>query len=291
LSTDTALETFGFRRLHQAVLACLRRQRDRTGLDDEHRRAAEAAAARIERLAASLSKSAVEVIDVSFDSPRGMLSATPGVSGARVRLRIGGRPRNLPADAPPPLTLDVDPADPLVNPKVAVGGMRVDIAPPGLGRLARTAATDGAGFRPPALSPETLITAARAHAAGSGLRVTTLAVDDKVQPQLRTCPPEGLAALLLACCWPQLTPEDPKSTWVIHLSRPSNPPDAQPARLARHDRGSRSVLIDKSRLDADDDRAVTALVAALRTAGRDPGDRYWTNHRTMYPAGFASTAP
>ena len=290
LSTDMALQAFGFPRLHQAVLACLRRQRDRARLTDEQRRTAEAAAARIERLAASLTRSAADVIEVSFDSPRGMLAAMSGAPAARIRLRIGGAPQHAAANAPLPLTLDVDPADPLVNPKVTAGNMRIDIAPPGLGRLARIAATDRAGFRPPAPAPRMLITAARACAAGSAIQVTANAVDDTVEPHLRTCTPEALARLLLASCWPRLTPEDPKSAWVVHLSKQPNGPDAQPASLARYDRGSRSVLIDERRLDTGDERAVTALVAALRTAGHDPGDGYWTNHLTVYPAGFQQTA-
>ena len=290
LSTDMALQTFGFGRLHQAVQACLWRQRWRGRLTGEQRRAAEAAAARIERLAASLTRSAADAIDVSFDSPRGMPAVASGGAAARIRLRIGGDPRHAAADAPLPLTLDVDPVDPLVNPKVAAYGARIDVAPPGLGRLARIAATDGAGFRPPALAPETLLIAARARAARSTVRVTARAVDDAVEPRVRTCTPAGLTRLLLACCWPRLTPEDPKSAWVIHLSKRSSGPDAQPARLARYDRGSRSVLIDERRLDAGDKMAVTALVAALRTAGRGTDDRYWTNHRTVYPARVGPTA-
>ena len=291
LSTDMALQTFGFRRLHQAVLACLRRQRDRARLTDEQHRAAEAAAGRIERLAASLTRSAADVIEVSFDSPRGMLAAMSGGAPTRIRLRIGGDPRHAAADAPRPLTLDVDPADPLVNPKVTAGDTRIDIAPAGLGRLARIAATDRAGFRPPAPAPAMLIAAARACAAGAAIQITANAVNDTVEPELRTCTPKALARLLLACCWPRLTPEDPNSGWVVHLSKQPNGPDPQPARLARYDRKSRSVLIDERRLDAGDERAVAALVAALRAAGRDPGDGYWTHHRTRYPARFEKTAP
>ena len=291
LSTDMALQTFGFRRLHQAVLACLRRQRDRARLTDEQRRAAEAAAARIERLAASLTRSAAATIEVSFDSPRGMLAAAPGGAAARIRLRIGGHGDDGAADKAPPLTLDVDPADPLVNPKVAAGGIRIDVAPPGLGRLARIAATDRAGFRPPAPAPAVLLAAARACAAGSTVRVSTRAVDDAVERRVETCTPEALARLLLARCWPRLTPDDTKSAWVLHLAKRSTAVDAQQTALARCDRATGAILVNEDRLDAGDERAVAALVAALRGAGRDPGEGYWTHHRTRYPAGFEKTAP
>ena len=284
LSTDMALQTFGFQRLQQAVLACLRRQRERARLTDEQRRTAKAAAARIQQLAASLTRSAADTIEVSFDSPRGMLAAAPGGAAARIRLRIGGGGPHAAGEAPPALTLDVDPTDPLVNPKVTAGGVRVDVAPPGLGRLARIAATNRAGFRPPAPTPRMLLAAARACAAGSAIPVRTRAVDDTVEPRVETCTPDAVARLLLACCWPRLTPEDPKSAWVLHLSKHSAGPDAQQTARARCDRASRSILVDESALDAGDGEAVAALVAALRAAGRDPGERYWTHHRTPYPA-------
>ncbi len=284
LSTDMALQTFGFRRLQQAVLACLRREREHARLTDEQHRTAEAAAARIQQLAASLTRSAADTIDVSFDSPRGMLAAAPDGAAARIRLRIGGGGPHAAGAAPLPLTLDVDPIDPLVNPKVTTGGMRVDVAPPGLGRLARIAATNRAGFRPPAPTPRMLLAAARACAAGSAIRVRTRAVDDTVEPRVETCMPDAVARLLLACCWPRLTPEDPKSGWVLHLSKHAAGPDAQQTTRARFDRASRSILVDESALDAGDGEAVAALVAALRAAGRDPGDGYWTHHRTPYPA-------
>ena len=291
LSTDMALQTFGFRRLHQAVLACLRRQRDRAPLTDERRRAAEAVAARIERLAASLTRSTAATIEVAFDSPRGILAAAPGGATARIRLRIGGHGDDGAADDALPLTLDVDPADPLVNPKVAVGGVRIDVAPPDLGRLARIAATDRAGFRPPAPTPQILLATARACAARTAVRVTTRAVDGTVEPRLETCTPEALARLLLARCWPRLTPDDPKSAWVLHLAKRSAGMDAQRTALARCDRATGAILLNEHRLDAGDQRAMTALVAALRAAGRDPGEGYWTHHRTRYPAGFEKTAP
>ncbi len=289
LSTDMALQTFGFRRLHQAVLACLRRERERARLTEEQHRTAEAADARIERLAASLTKSAADGIEVSFDSPRGMLAAAPGGAAARIRLRIGGNGRHAGGEAPLPLTLDVDPADPLVNPKVAAGGVRIDVAPPGLGRLARIAATDRAGFRPPAPTPRMVLAAARACAAGWAIRVRTRTVDDTVEPRVETCTPDAVARLLLACCWPRLTPEDPKSAWVLHLRKQSAGPDAQRTTLARCDRASGCIVMDEHRLDDGDGEAVTGLVAALRAAGRAPGERYWTHHRTPYPA--EQTAP
>lgn len=284
LSTATAVQMFGFRRLHQAVLACLRRERNRARMTGEQHRAAEAAAARIERLAASLTKSEAATIEVAFDSPRGMLAAAPPGTTARIRLRIGGHGEDGAADAPLPLTLDVDPADPLVNPKVAAAGMRIDVAPPGLGRLARIAATDGAGFRPPAPVPRMLLAAARAGAAGTEVRVRTRAVDDAVEAQLATCTPEALARLLLARCWPRLTPRDPQSAWVMHLSQRSSEPQAQRTTLARYDRATRAVLLEERRLDAGDERAIAALVARLRAAGRGPGTSHWTHHRTPYPA-------
>ena len=291
LSTPTALEMFGFRRLHQAVLACLRRERERPRVTDEQRRAAQAAAARIERLATALTKRAADTVEVSSDSPRGMLTAASAGAAARVRLRIGGHAGHSEGDTSLPLTLDVDPADPLVNPKVTAAGMRIDVAPPGLGRLARVAATDCAGFRPPAPTPPMLLAAARACAAGSAIRVGTRAVDDAVEPRVETCAPDALARLMLACCWPRLTPEDPRNAWLVHLSKHSPSPDGQRTTLARYDRTSRSILVDEHCLDARDQQAVAALVAALRAAGRDPGERYWTHHRTRYPAGFEKTAP
>ncbi len=290
LSTATAVQTFGFRRLHQAVLACLRRERARAQVGAEQRRAAEAAAERIERLAASLSRSTATPIEVSFDSPRGMPAAGAGGAAPRIRLRIGNDPEHGAADGALPLTLDVDPADPLVNPKVAAGGVRIDVAPPGLGRLARIAATDGAGFRPPALTPRMLLAAARACAAGSAVRVRTRAVDGAVEPQLEACAPEALARLLLARCWPRLTPEDPQSAWIIQLSKQPDDPDAQRTALARCERDSRTILMNERAVDAEENNAVASLVAALRAAGRDPGERYWTHCRTRYPATIEEAA-
>lgn len=291
LSTDMALQTFGFRRLHQAVLACLRRERDRARVTDQQHRAAEAAAARIERLAASLTKSAADGIEVSFDSPRGILAIPSAGAAARIRLRIGGNGRHAGGEAPLPLTLDVDPTDPLVNPKVAVGSARIDVAPPGLGRLARIAATDRAGFRPPAPTPRMLLAAARACAARSAIHVRTRTVDDAVEPRVETCTPHAVARLLLACCWPRLTPEDPKSAWVLHLRKQSARPDAQRTTLARCDRASRCIVMDEHRLDDGDGEAVTGLIRALRAAGRNPANGYWTHHRTPYPAGFERSTP
>ena len=61
--------------------------------------------------------------------------------------------------------------------------------------------------------------------------------------------------------------------------------------LARYDRArSRSVLlIDERRLDAVDERAVATLVTMLRATGRDPGEGYWTHHRTRYPTEIETT--
>jgi len=284
LSTATAVEMFGFRRVHQAVLACLRRQRGRARTSTEQHRAAEAAAARIEQLAACLTKSAAAAIEVAFDSPRGMLTAAPGGATARICLRIEGRDEDDADEAAPPLTLDVDPADPLVNPKVTAGGKRIDIAPPGLGRLARIAATDGAGFRPPAPLPVVLLAAARACAAGTPVQVRTRAVDDAVEQRVETCTPESLARLLLARCWPRLTPQDPQIAWVMHLAKRPNGPHAQRTGLARYGRAARAILVDERRLDPDDERAVAGLVARLRAVARDPDTSRWTHHRTRYPA-------
>ena len=289
LSTATAVEMFGFRRLHLAVQACVHRQRTRSRTTGEQRRAAEAAAAQIERLAASLTKSAATAIEVSFDSPRGMLAAASAGAAARIRLRIGGQNARDRGEALPPLTLDVDPADPLVNPKIAAGGARLDVAPPGLGRLARIAATDTSGFRPPAPAPGMLLAAARACAAGTPLQVTTRAVDDEVEPRVETCTPEALAALLLARCWPRLTPRDAQSAWVMQLAKQSSGAHARPTGLARCDRATGAVLLNERRLDPGDEQAVTALVARLRAAGRDPGESYWTHHRTRYPAEIRAT--
>ncbi len=281
ISTATAVEMFGFDRLQQAVLACQRRERERPRTTNDDRRAAEAAAMRIERLAASMTNT----IEVSFDSPRGTTVAPSAGTAARIRLRIDGWPGH--GDALP-LTLDVDPVDPLVNPKITAADKRVDIAPPCLGRLARIAATDNAGFRPPAPTPGMLIAAARAFAAGAAIQVRTRAVDDSVEARVETCEPETLAWLLLARCWPRLTPGDPKNAWVMHLS---SGPNAHHTTLARYDRASRAVLIDDQPLDTGAGEAVGALVAALRAAGHDPGNRYWTHHRTRYPSGFGKTAP
>ena len=284
LSTATAIEMFGFNRLQQAVLACQRRERERPRTSDEDRRAAEAAVVQIERLAASMT----DTIEVSFDSPRGITIAPAAGAAARIRLRIDGWPGH--GDALP-LTLDVDPVDPLVNPKITVGSKRIDIAPPCLGRLARIAATDNAGFRPPAPTPGMLIAAARAFATGAAIQVRTRAVDDSMKERVETCEPEMLARLLLTRCWPRLTPGDPKNAWAIHLSKRSKDPNAQQTTLARYDRTSRAILVDNQPLTTTDGEAVASLVTALRAAGRNPGDRYWTHHRTPYPAGFGKTAP
>ena len=177
-----------------------------------------------------------------------------------------------------------------MNPKVAAGGVRIDVAPPGLGRLARIAA-----HRPrrvPAARADAAHGArrrARACAAGWAIRVRTRTVDDTVEPRVETCTPDAVARLLLACYWPRLTPEDPKSAWVLHLRKQSAGPDAQRTTLARCDRASGCIVMDEHRLDDGDGEAVTGLVAALRAAGRDPGERYWTHHRTPYPA--EQTAP
>ena len=284
LSTTTALEMFGFERLQQAVLACQRRERERPRTSDEDRRAAEAAAARIEQLAASMT----DTIEVSFDSPRGTTVAPSAGAAARIRLRIDGCQGH--GDVRP-LTLDVDPVDPLVNPKITAGNTRIDIAPPCLGRLARIAATDSAGFRPPAPAPQMLLGSAHALAAATPVRVRTHAVDESVEARTETCGPEALARLLLARCWPRLTPGDPKNAWVMHLSKRSKDPNTKQTTLARYDRGSHAVLVDDQPLETADGEAVASLVTALRAAGRNPGDHYWTHHRTPYPAGFGKTAP
>ncbi len=285
LSTAMAIEMFGFNRLQQAVLACQRREREHPRTSDEDRRAAEAAVVRIERLAASMTGT----IEVSFDSPRGMAVAPAAGAAARIRLRLDGLPGH--GGDSLPLTLDVDPVDPLVNPKITAGDKRVDIAPPCLGRLARIAATDNAGFRPPAPTPGMLIAAARAFAADAAIRVRTRAVDNSVEPRVETCEPETLARLLLTRCWPRLTPGDPKNAWVIHLSKRPKDLNTKQTTLARYDRTSHAILVDDQPLETDDGEAVASLVTALRAAGRNPGDRYWTHHRTPYPAGFGKTAP
>ena len=284
LSTATALEMFGFDRLQQAVLACQRRERERPRSTDEERRAAEVAAARIERLAGSMT----DTIEVSFDSPRGTTNAPSAGAAARIRLRIDGWPEH--GDALP-LTLDIDPVAPLVNPKITAGDRRIDIAPPCLGRLARIAATDSAGFRPPAPAPGMLMAAARAVATGETIQVRTRAVDDSVEARVETCEPETLARLLLTRCWPRLTPGDPQTAWVIHLSKRSKDPNAQQTTLARYDRTSRAILVNDQPLTTADGEAVASLVTALRAAGHNPGERYWTHRRTRYPAGFGKTAP
>lgn len=284
LSTATAVEMFGFDRLQQAVLACRRRERERPRTSDEDRRAAEAAAMRIERVGASMT----DTIEVSFDSPRGTTIAPSAGAAARIRLRIDGGPGRGNAL---PLTLDVDPVDPLVNPKVTAGNKRVDIAPTCLGRLARVAATDNAGFRPPAPAPGMLIAAARAFAAGAAVQARTRAVNDSMEACVKTCEPETLARLLLTRCWPRLTPGDPKNAWAIHLSKRSKDPNAQQTTLARYDRTSRAILVDGHPLTTADGEAVASLVTALRAAGRNPGNRYWTHRRTRYPSGFGKTGP
>ena len=291
LSTATALEVFGFKRLQQAVLACKRRERERPRTTGEERGRAEAVVARIERLAASLGANAAGVIEVSFDSPRGLTNAAAGGAAPRIRLRIGGRPGN--GQNAVPLTLDVDPHDPLVNPQVTDGGRRVDVAPPVLGRLARIAATDRTGFRPPAPDAQTLLEAARAflRAGSHAVRVTTRAVDEAIEERVETCGQETLARLLLARCWPRLTPNDPDNAWVMHLSKRSSEANAQQTTLARYDRAASSIVVDDQRLDTQDDKAVTALIAAVRTAGHAAGDLYWTHHRTQYPSGFERTTP
>lgn len=281
LSTATAIEMFGFNRLQQAVLACRRRQRERPRTSNEDRQAAEAAAMRIERLAASMS----DTIEVSFDSPRGITIAPAAGAAARIRLRIDGWPKH---DDTLPLTLDVNPVDPLVNPKITAGNKPVDVAPPCLGRLVRIAATDNAGFRPPAPAPGMLTAAARAFAAGAAVQVRTRAVDDSVEARVESCEPEELARLLLTRCWPRLTPGDPKNAWVMHLS---SGPSARHTMLARYDRTSHAILVDNQPLTTTDGEAIGSLVTALRAAGRSPGNHYWTHRRTPYPAGFGKTAP
>ena len=287
LTTATALATFGFDRLHGAVRSCDRRSRDRRRATSEDRTGAKAAAARIERLAASVSRADAVAIEVCWNSPRAPLPARSTMATPRIRLRITGAD-DAEGRCPLPLTLDVDPTDPLVHATIAGGdGRRIDVAPPGLGRLARVAAADGAGFRPPGLSGETLLAAARAHAAGGTVSVTTRAVDPEVEPDLEACAPEGLAKLLLPCCWPHLTPTDPRSAWIAQLAKPANGPGtALRTALARYDRATNAILIDEQPLEPDDEHAVAGLVAALRTAGRYPGARYWTHHRTRYPIGF-----
>ncbi|MYD88378.1 MAG: hypothetical protein F4018_00020 [Acidobacteria bacterium] len=291
LSTATALEMFGFRRLQQAVLACKRREGERPRVNGEQRRTAEAAAARIEQLAATLTRNAAGNIEVSFDSPRRVPDPASGGASARIHLRIDGGAEHAADNAPPPLLIEVNPGAPLVNPHVSAEFRRIDVAPPGLGRLARIVATDGAGFRPPAPTAQMLLATARACATGSAVRTETRAVDDTVETRIETCAPDELARLLLARCWPRLTPDDPKSAWVIHLAKQSNDPNGQRSTLARYDRASRAVVVDEHRLDDADGEAVYDLVTALRTAGQDPGERYWTHHRTRYPAGFEQTAP
>ena len=287
LTTTTALATFGFYRLHEAVRSCDRRTRDRPRTTSEDRTAAKAAAARIERLAASVSRADAGAIEVCWNSPRAPLPAHSTTAPPRIQLRIT-RADDADGRCPLPLTLDVDPTDPLVHPTIAGGdGRRIDVAPPGLGRLARVAAADGAGFRPPALNGKALLAAARAHAAGEAIPVTTRAVDPEVERDLETCRPEGLAALLLPCCWPHLTPTDLRSAWIAQLSKPANGPgEARRTALARYDRTTNAILIGEQPLEPDDKHAVAGLVAALRAAGRDPGERYWTHHRTHYPIGF-----
>ena len=287
LTTATALATFGFDRLHEAVRSCDRRKRDRPRTTPEDRAAAEAAAATIERLAASMSRADAGAIEVCWNSPRAPLPARSTPRPPRIRLRIT-RTNDADGWCPLPLTLDVHPTDPLVHPTVTGGDRRrIDIAPPGLGRLARVAAADATGFRPPALSGDTLLAAARAHAAGGTIRMTTRAVDADVEPGLETCAPEQLVRLLLPCCWPHLTPTDPRSAWMAQLARQANGPGGAPrTALVRYDRASNAILINEQPLGPDDEQAVTGLVAALRTAGRDPGEHYWTHHRTRYPIGF-----
>ena len=292
LTTATALATFGFDRLHEAVRSCDRRTRDRPHTTSEDRTAAKAAAARIERLAASISRADAEAIEVCWNSPRAPLPARGTAAPPRIRLRIT-RADDADGRCPLPLTLDVDPTDPRVHPTIAGGdGRRIDIAPPGLGRLARVAAADAAGFRPPALNGDALLAAARAHAAGGTIPVTTQAVDPELERDLEACTPERLAELLLPCCWPHLTPTDPRSAWIAQLSKPTNGPGgALQTALARYDRATNAILIGEQPLEPDDEHVVAGLVAALRTAGRDPGERYWTHHRTRYPIGFGDQKP
>ena len=118
----------------------------------------------------------------------------------------------------------------------------------------------------------------------------TRAVDDAIETRVEACTPEALARLLLPRCWPRLTPEDPKSAWVLHLAKRSASADTQRTALARYDRATSAILLEERRLDAGDEQAMAALVAALRAAGRDPGDGHWTHHRTPYAAGFERTA-
>lgn len=286
LCTAAALETFGFGRLQQAVLACRRRERGRPRMSAAEHDAAIAVATRIEQLASKLSTTMAHRIEVSFDSPRGLPTPGTGGASARIRLRIDANPSN---GRHPPLGLDVDPLDPLVNPKINTGSTRVDIAPPGLGRLARIAATNGAGFRPPAPTAEILIAAARARNAGPEIRVRTRAVDDSMAVETRTVNQEELVRLLLAHCWPRLTPDDGRSTWIIHLSKATTHPSDPQSGLNRNDRATGSVMVNGEQLGAADGEALTALVSALRMAGRKPAGGYWTDHRTPYLAGVKHT--
>ena len=88
LSTPTALATFGFHRLHEAVRACRRRERERERTTPEEHHAAEAAAGFIERLGASLSANDAAAVEVSWDSPRAPLPTRANAGPPRIRLRI-----------------------------------------------------------------------------------------------------------------------------------------------------------------------------------------------------------
>ena len=294
LSTADALATFGFHALHEAVRACRWRERHGERPTPDERRIAQAAAERIEQLAASLAAAGTAGIAVSFESPRAPLRvrAHEAAGPPRIRLRItraGG-----PADAcPVPLTLDIDPIHPLVYPVLATGdGRRIDVAPGALGRLARIACADGTGIRPPALAADTLVAAARAHRQGGTIRATTITLGAYHAPATETCTPKQLAALLLCRCWPQPTPADAHSAWVAQLKARTNEPDGtRETPIARYDRASNTVVVDGQALDASDAAAVAGLVAALRAAGRKPGERYWTHCGTPFPTAFRARRP
>lgn len=294
MSTADALAAFGFHALHEAVRACRRRERRGERPTPDERRTARAVAERIEQLAASLAAAGTAGIEVSFESPRAPLRvrAHEAAGPPRIRLRItraGG-----PDDAcPVPLTLDVDPIHPLVYPVLATeDGRRIDIAPGALGRLARIACADGTGIRPPALASDTLVAAARAHRQGGTIGAVTTTLDGHHAPATETCTPKQLAALLLCRCWPQPTPADTHSAWVAQLEARTNERDGtRETPIARYDRTVNTVVVDGRALNANDATAVAGLIAALRAAGRKPGERYWTHSATPYPTAFRATRP
>ena len=294
LSTVDALAAFGFHALHDAVRACRRREQHGERPTPDERRIAQAAAERIEQLAASLAAAGTAGIEVSFESPRAPLRvrAHEAAGPPRIRLRIT-RARGTDDACPVPLTLDVDPIHPLVYPVLTTGeGRRIDIAPGALGRLARIACADGTGIRPPALAADTLVAAARAHRHGGTIRAITTTLGAHHAPATETCTPKLLAALLLCRCWPQPTPADTHSAWVAQLeARTSERDGTRETPIARYDRASNTVVVDGRALDADDATAVAGLIAALRAAGRKPGERYWTHCGTPYPTAFRATRP